>query len=345
MALYETALPIVHFSSQHGTDPLLQILTSSLQQLTYFPSAFTVSPSNVLARPTRQINYLPLNERPTIELVSPISSTPFSRKELEGLCLEDGSGGSSKRYRLLSEGSKSGKSAYSKSGKSGADCYSFAGKYRTCFYRSDSLDRCNIISSGKPFVNTDEVLIAGAMHLALLEDDTEVTCQKKIQVEKALLTYLSDNVGYSDSTFEPVCVYAYEHAQSKQSIPNSGGEYVDSTALEIEVQYIHKKQQRNLSDSCSKTEIATCCSQHAINNYVGEYCASLACSFSLDECGSGRQHSRLSSGQSKSGKGSKGSLFYGKSGKGEKSNKSGKADYVYTCPWYGELLYLHLTLI
>jgi hypothetical protein len=303
-------------------------------------------------------------------LVSPISSLAPFYGDLSDVCLIE----VNPRQRLLSnlfEGaSKSGKAQGPKSGKAELlheECFSPAGEYRTCFHRATTLETCDTISSGKPFVANDEVLVAGIMHLTLLQDGTPVTCQKKIQLEKAILTYLADNVG-SDSTFEPVCAYAGKNAVSKQLVPDGDGQYVESTAIEIEMQYIYKNGSRKLfteyndqyarrlqTDRCTTTNRALCCSQHAINSYIGEYCASLGCSSSSNRCGSGRRrrHSNRELSQEveiylverrigKAGKGSKAqTLFYGKSAKASgKSNKSSKADHhvmLNACPWYGML--------
>ena len=292
--------------------------------------------------------------------MSPISLAPFSG-DLDGVCLIETEGARVLHGKSEKAGSKSEK--HGKSRKSGSslqpECYASAGKYRTCFHRAYTPYTCDTMSSGKPHVSSDEVLITGIMHLALLQDGTAVTCQKKIQLEKALLTYLADNVG-SDSTFEPVCVYAGESAQSKQLVPDIVGQYAESTAIKMEVQYIHKKESEDMdnlvrdlkSNKCTRTDSALCCSQHAVNNYIGENCASLGCS--LKKCGSGRKRrkptrklskyadmgSLVQRRTGKADKASKASLFYSKSSKSSgKSFKSGKADHYYNgfnaCPWYG----------
>ena len=295
--------------------------------------------------------------------MSPISVTPISG-DLDGVCLNE-SEDTTRRRILHGKSEKTGSKAekHSKSGKSGSslqpECYNSAGKYRTCFHRGYTPYTCDTISSGKPHVSSDEALITGIMHVTLLQDGTDVTCQKKIQLEKALLTYLADNVG-SDSTFEPVCVYASESAQSKQLVPDSSGQYAESTAIKIQVQYIQKREWEYLdnavrdlqSKKCTRIDKALCCSQHAVNSYIGEYCASLGCN--LKKCGSGRKRRKptrkLSKNASiaslvqrrtgKADKASKASLFYSKSSKSSgKSFKSGKADHHYysfnACPWYG----------
>jgi hypothetical protein len=318
-------------------------------------------------------------------LVSPISLAP-AYEDLNNVCLVDlDKGLDINRHRVVSgenlfgAATKAGKAdgkagKYGKSGKNQSileECYSPAGIYRTCFHRSVTLDTCDTISSGKPYVSPDEILIAGTMHLVLLEDDSPVTCEKKIQLEKAMLTYLADNVG--DATYSPVCVYTGEYATSTQLVPESDGEFVESTAIEIDVLYIHNQSSTNIrslqhsendarqlqSKQCTRADKALCCSQHAINSYTGEYCASLGCR--LNNCGSGRRRRKPSPDLSrklpgsdgsyhytvqrrtgKAGKGSKASLFYGKSGKSSgKSQKAGKGGHhsiaFNTCPWYGML--------
>ena len=297
---------------------------------------------------------------------APPASTPAHiPAEYENQCLKPG------EYRSLSELSgnlftsdeylgKTGKSGgkalkHAKAGKGAksmdSKCNYSAGKYRTCFHRSDTLNTCDTIISGRPSVEYNEVLISGNMHLTLLEEFTAVTCDKEIQLEKAFLTFLADNVGRSDSAFEPVCAFAVDSAQSRQFVPNSGGDYVESTAFQMEVQFIQKIELRNLSEtkgediatqlqsrSCTFTDKALCCSQHAINGYVAEHCASLGCS--LNGCGSGRRPRKslrkLSGKSGKSSKGSKGSLF-GKSAKAH-HNFFEKPMPINACPWYG-LLY------
>lgn len=306
--------------------------------------------------------------------MSPISLAP-AYEILDGVCLIDDEG--DKRQlsdtNLFEAAGKAGKaggkaSKYGKSGKSAYndECRAWAGKFRTCFHRSNSLDACDTISTGKPYIQSGEILLSGIMHLTLLQDGSSVTCQKEIQLEKAILTYLADNIG-SESTFEPVCVYVEEYAKSKQSVPYSGGDYVDSTAIEINVHYVQKTTSRKLnaleysegrdlqSNRCTRTERALCCSQRAINSYIGEHCASKECN--LNRCGSGRRPRKkltrklLNGGSSssfvqqrasKAGKGSKTSLFDGKSskasGKSHKSVKSSGYNAVFnSCPWYGML--------
>jgi hypothetical protein len=352
------------------------------EQLTAVPTAITLAPT--ANAPTRPADNLPLRtRRPTPDLVSPISLAP-AFENLNNVCLSDLDQGPDRKIRvpsvenLFEIAAKAGK-ADGKAGKSGKsqsvleECSSPAEKYRTCFHRSVTLDTCDTISSGKPHVASNEVLIGGTMHLVLLQDDSLVTCEKKIQLEKAMLTYLADNVG--DSTYEPVCVFAGDYATSTQLVPDSRGDYVQSTAIEIGVQYIHKKSSAKIrslqqleddvrrlkSSQCTRADNALCCSQHAINNYIGEYCASLGCR--LNNCGSGRRRRKPSPDLSrklsrsvssnyytaqrrtgKAGKGSKASLFHGKSKSSKslgKSHKAGKADHhsvaFNTCPWYGML--------
>lgn len=247
------------------------------------------------------------------------------------------------------------------------DCLANSGRYRTCFRRATNLSSCDAFARAKPFLSSDETMASDTMHLTLIQDTIIATCRNLIQVEKALLTFLADNIG-SDSTFEPACVFTVEKSHSKQTVPDSDGEFVDVTVLEMELSFIHKNGSRRglqrkelnrnetlpasfdsknqsirLLRTCTRTDKAMCCSQNAINNEVGKYCSNLACD--LTRCGGGRRPRRYPRNLSgKSGKGSKSSLYYfGKSRKSSKASSSGKGLFstkpvqVNTCSWYGLL--------
>ncbi|KAL7487936.1 hypothetical protein ACHAW6_013516 [Cyclotella cf. meneghiniana] len=353
------------------------------EQPTFFP---TVQPSSIALTtgkpsPSPSSKISPLTKPPTPPKVPPISPAP-SYKAFGLICLQGDESSvsileqstSSTSINLFSPsgtGVKSGKAgSKSSKGKSGkgskslkSECYSTAGPYRTCFQRSNTLNTCDTIVGERPKVGSDEVLLEGTMHLALLQEYSTVTCEKEIQLERALLTYLADNIG-SESTFEPVCVYSVDSAQSKQLVPNSVGQYVSSTAIEMQIHFIQKKGTRKLptnadhderhlqSNECTITDRALCCSQLAINGFVAENCASLGCS--LNKCGSGRRPRKsprklsraLDFGQTqiverrtgKSGKGAKASFFHGKSAKADYHAVLGPQPVpINTCPWYGML--------
>mmetsp|Transcript_10404 Transcript_10404/g.22919 ORF Transcript_10404/g.22919 Transcript_10404/m.22919 type:complete len:828 (-) Transcript_10404:61-2544(-) len=197
-----------------------------------------------------------------------------------------------------------------------ASSCAYTGRYRTCFQRSSNLSTCDAIVSSKPSIGSGESFISGKMHLALLQDATMITCNKIFQIEKALLTFLADNIG-SDDTFEPACVFTSGDAFASQVVPNSGGQFVESTTLEMEVMFIQKNEARRelaidvveeehvtldvidpgslferrlQSNKCTPLGRAMCCSQTAINSNVGEYCSNLGCDFA--RCGSGRRPRR-----------------------------------------------------
>ena len=357
-------------------EPTLQVKPSSapFERNTNSPS------SEIERRPTRPANDPPTTKRPTPDLVSPISIVPVY-VDLEDVCLV-GTEESGKRQLIReSESSQTNKlgrylqhasNLFETTGKSGkADgksskallmdtyCHNPFGKYRTCFHRSNTLGACDTISSGKPYIALNEVLIAGTMHLTLLDDGGIVTCQKEFQLEKAILTFLADNIG-SDSTFEPICVYAGgKNAESKQLVPGRAGQYARSTAIEVEIQYLQKKKSRRmveeqlridtreLQNKCTRTERVLCCSQYAMNSFIAKHCESLGCN--LNECGFGRRPITSSYNLSTSiyekhynqrERTGKSSSTYAKSGKSNNS-KSSKTDQYYiehnSCPWYGML--------
>eukprot|EP00804_Cyclotella_cryptica_P018209 CCRYP_005958-RC/>CCRYP_005958-RC protein AED:0.26 eAED:0.26 QI:1702/1/1/1/0.86/0.89/38/579/1095 len=363
--------------------PTAKPIVSLTYQPTFFPteqrSTFPPTARTPALNPDGPIPSL--TKAPIPPRVSPISPAPINIA-IGLLCLpdDDDSVGlleertpsrSSNLFRPRESGGKSGK-AGSKSvkGKSGKgakslqpECYTSAGPYRTCFHRWNTFNTCNTIVDERPPIGLDEVLLSGTMYLTLLQEISTVTCEKEIQLERALLTYLADNVG-SDSTFEPVCVYAAESAQSQQLVPNRVGQFVESTAIKMQVQYIQKTGSRKLdtntkhderhlqSNACTPTDRALCCSQHAINGFVAKHCASLGCS--LNKCGSGRRPRKLPRNLShgvdfdqthmverrtgKSGKSAKAAFFHGKSAKAQYHVAPGaKPAPIDTCPWYGML--------
>jgi len=180
-------------------------------------------------------------------------------------------------------------------------CSSGYDHYRTCFQRQGE---CNQIASSKPTLSNDESLLEGAMHLVLLQDSTQVTCERIIEMEETVLTFLADNIGSGD-TYLPACVYISDHFHDRRLVPGSSGQFVESTAFELDLSFIQKNEvrrklraggkpqsgfmgvnQRNLA-RCTPTEKALCCSQNAINNNIGEFCSNLGCN--LTKCGRGRR--------------------------------------------------------
>mmetsp|Transcript_19964 Transcript_19964/g.42976 ORF Transcript_19964/g.42976 Transcript_19964/m.42976 type:complete len:1164 (+) Transcript_19964:264-3755(+) len=258
-------------------------------------------------------------------------------------------------------------------------CFREPDPYRTCIYRSTNLGNCDRFARAEPSSRgKEEEIISGTMHLTLLQDDgsLNVTCKNMVQIEKAMLTFLADNMGGVDDEFEPTCVYTTSVAYDSQDVPDST-EFVDSKALEMEVTFVQKNGARRglqAMDNCTAPERAMCCTQHVLNGGdIGDYCSTLACD--LTQCGSGRvprqvrrglrsttRHNEAALADSKrklSSKGSKASFLYssktskGKSGKG-KSSKAGyytaqpqpdAEEYVIPveevvpneCSWYGLL--------
>jgi hypothetical protein len=155
----------------------------------------------------------------------------------------------------------------------------------------------------KPYVGEDETLIEGTMTVTLSQNPQATSCKNIIQMEKLLLTYLADNIG-SESRFQIACVYTLDNAREGKEL--SGGESVESTALEYRLTFIQKtednnrlfqqgRRSKNIFErrrnralaQCSDIDKAMCCSQYAINGEMGEYCSSVGCGSKY--CGSGRR--------------------------------------------------------
>lgn len=185
------------------------------------------------------------------------------------------------------------------------DCKDDADPWRTCIWRTTSVDKCDRMVKHKPYVDEDagETLIDGKMTITLSQNSQATSCKNIIQMEKLLLTYLADNVG-NDDRFQIACVYTLNNAREGKEL--SSGETVESTAFEYKLTFIAKdnaknrlfqqgrrrhsnhlfQRDRDLAN-CSGIEKAMCCSQYAINGDVGEYCSSIGCGSKY--CGSGRR--------------------------------------------------------
>ncbi|KAL3782166.1 hypothetical protein HJC23_004529, partial [Cyclotella cryptica] len=179
-------------------------------------------------------------------------------------------------------------------------CNDDADPYRTCIWRTTTSERCDRMVKNKPFVDSGETLIEGTIHLTLSQNPVATSCKNIIQLEKALLTFLSDNIGSSD-TFEPACVFTVDSARDKLL---SDDQSIESTALKYTLMFIKKNNVRRAlrtkslqSDSrrtlgvCSNTDEVMCCSQFAINGKLGSYCTSLGCN--VNKCGSGRRPRKI----------------------------------------------------
>ena len=170
---------------------------------------------------------------------------------------------------------------------SASTCVDDADPYRTCLWQTTTVEKCDRMVKSKPFVGKDETLIEGTLILTLAQNPVATSCRNTIQMEKALLTFLADNVG-SEDTYQPACVYTVNSARDIQQNDDST---IESTALEYKLSFVQKNSfqifQRKLQDTCSDADRAICCSQHAINGALGEYCTSLGCDIS--RCGEGRR--------------------------------------------------------
>ncbi|KAL9182528.1 hypothetical protein ACHAXT_013180, partial [Thalassiosira profunda] len=89
----------------------------------------------------------------------------------------------------------------------------------TCLqrYPSDGFPYDTVVHDGRiPYTDRDERIVTGSISLALLQDDTEVTCPSARELEELVLNYLADNIG--GLTFEPVCVEVVDNAYCKRKL-------------------------------------------------------------------------------------------------------------------------------
>ena len=169
-------------------------------------------------------------------------------------------------------------------------CVDDADPYRTCLWQTTTVDKCDRMVKHEPFVGTDETLVEGTMIITLAQNPVATTCKNIVQMEKALMTFLADNIG-SEDTYQPACVYTVNGARD---MIQSDGQVIESTALEYKLSFVQKnksshhifQRSRELA-GCTDEDRALCCSQRAINGYIGEYCTSLACD--VARCGKGRR--------------------------------------------------------
>lgn len=196
--------------------------------------------------------------------------------------------GKSRDFLPIFRGGKSGKSKSNKVMKDWPTfCHPGNDQYRTCLNQHGG---CDMIASSKPNL----AKLEGTMHLALLQDDTLVTCDRLMELEEILLTYLADNIG-SDDTYSPACIHIDEYAHAKQAVPGDSKKFVESTAFETELTFIQrqpwqklrKNQRERKLSRCNLIERALCCSQNTINHDVGAYCINLGCT--LSRCGGKRR--------------------------------------------------------
>lgn len=184
---------------------------------------------------------------------------------------------------------------------SASSCIDDTDPYRTCIWRATSPERCDRMVRNKPFVEAGETLVEGTIHLALAQNPVATSCRNIRQMEKALLTFLADNIGSPD-TFEPACAFTVDSARDTQQ---SDGMSVESTALKYSLVFIKRNgaprsRPANIFpshggrtlDACSDTDEVMCCSQYAIDGNFGAYCNGLGCD--VDKCGSGRRPRQMS---------------------------------------------------
>ncbi|KAL7467376.1 hypothetical protein ACHAXS_007618, partial [Conticribra weissflogii] len=204
---------------------------------------------------------------------------------------------------------------------------------RTCFRRAEDPSSnvlCDDIVCNDPYVGDNERLLEGIFYMTLLQDSTAVTSSNEIEMERAILNFLADNIGSGD-TFEPVCAFITDNAYDMQQVLDGTGKFVESTSLEIQMSFVESEGARRRLDigfdqntrnlqQCTGIDRALCCSQYAINGNVGDYCSTLGCT--LDQCGQGRRQAnrKLETAVPKAQRRN------AKSGKSSKSSKAGLFD-------------------
>lgn len=211
-------------------------------------------------------------------------------------------------------GEKSETLTFDEESDSSKGCKDDADPWRTCIWRTTSVDKCDRMVKAKPYVGEDETLISGTMTVTLSQSRQSTSCKNIIQLEKLLLTYLADNIG-NDDRFQIACVYTLSNAREGKEL--STGKSVESTALEYRLTFIEQSKtsnrifkgkrrytslfQRRETGSgralakCSGIDKAMCCSQFAINRELGEYCSSVGCGPKY--CGNGRRKRKRKPGR------------------------------------------------
>lgn len=92
----------------------------------------------------------------------------------------------------------------------------------------------------EPYLNNDEVVTEGTMHLALLQDSIKVDCNEMIRVEEAVLNYLQKTIG-NEETFRPACAYVDGNALAERVTRSQSGRIVTSVAMKINVRYTTRR--------------------------------------------------------------------------------------------------------
>ena len=156
-----------------------------------------------------------------------------------------------------------------------------------------------IVPYQEPYLEYDEILTDGFMHITLLQSVEKLNCDERIRVEETILRYLQQNVG-GDDTFKPMCVFLEEDAVTEEIVRNADGRIAGTTALKVDITYRTKKtyaeqidaerrkliessdstNERHLLNLCSTANHHLCCSQDSINANQGAFCNSIGCNFS-----------------------------------------------------------------
>ena len=251
----------------------------------------TLQPTRAQASPTANPTAAPVTAAPNtpqpteLETLEPTRFDEIPTDE-DGLCIGPG-------------GDKSKPLSFEEESTSHTECKDAADPWRTCIWRTTSVEKCDRMVKAKPYVGDDESLIDGTMTITLSQNTQATSCKNMIQMEKLLLTYLADNVG-SDDGFEIACVYTTHNDREGKELYS--GKSVESTALEYRLTFIQKNKDNNRLfqrgrrtnkrikrrlEECTDIDEAMCCSQYAINGEFGEYCTNKGCTPTI--CGKGRR--------------------------------------------------------
>ena len=239
------------------------------------------------ANPTAApVTAAPVTPQPTeLETLEPTRFDEIPTDE-DGVCIGPG-------------GDKSQPLTFEEESISHTECKDAADPWRTCIWRTTSVEKCDRMVKAKPYVGEDESLIDGTMTITLSQNPQATSCKNIIQMEKLLLTYLADNVG-NDNSYQIACVYTTHNAREGKELYS--GKSVESTALEYRLTFIQRDKDNNRLfqrgrrtnkrfkrrlEECTDIDEAMCCSQYAINGEFGEYCTSKGCTPSI--CGKGRR--------------------------------------------------------
>ena len=186
--------------------------------------------------------------------------------------------------------------------------------YRTCIKRAsdpsnnlkeDEISCSPFKRSKAPFIDDDEELVFGSIHLTLSQEEPlPQSCGDLIVMEEVTLQFLQDNIG-GDDTFSPVCVYIAESFPDSKIVHDGSGKTVETIALKLDIAFVlkldfvdwierqtgrrleaeqyqreasHKNDHsRILRVSCDSSDYSRCCTQSSIDINDSKYCSSQAC--------------------------------------------------------------------